>query len=711
MSAVSGCTNLCYAVILNPAAVIDENAFTDVTDMTVRCHAGSTAEAFAQGKGFSIEYITGSFVTDGSGTVLEYVGNETEVTVPEGMVSIGESAFKGAAGVQTVTLPRSLTSIGTYAFSGCSQLNLIVYNGAENEWQGIDISENAFDNEVPVYSQLLWSGKITEEDDETSDIRLTLKRDGILYAEGTGEIRDGMMPEQIPYGSGWNDPSIQRGAKKRGTENTVNPDTEPEINMSALPLVIGEGITTLRSGALETCSYICTIHIPASMTVIEPLSLYNNYLQGVAVAEGNQVYASADGVLFTKDGKTLAQYPARKAGPYTLPEGVERIGNYAFSNFQVPDLTLPESLKTIGEGAFYNSWSNYRFRITIPEGLKTVEADAFKWFDGPDYLVMPEGLETIGSNAFSDTSSCIIFTGSPVTLGSEESGFTLYCYPDSTAKEWGYDNNCDVNMIDAQLFRLYGGTIDMPESITLQAGEETEISVTLQPSFFSRIPVAFAVGDPDVPGTQIARLTKTDGKDVLCAVRQGVSYVSVMVGYDEGSPTVGLTETIDLIIPCHLTMLTGQGMYLTNGIDLNVDSSSATPEGQDVLDVDLEYIEALNPGQAAVRVEYDDGTVKEYRITVEDGSWAVLPQGVTAIEEEAFSGDVSFRFVELHANMQRVETGAFANIGDMNVNVLNSGIRFEEGAFTGSNPVFFIPLDTELESYLREKGYLFFYNQ
>ena len=56
-------------------------------------------------------------------------------------------------------------------------------------------------------------------------------------------------------------------------------------------------------------------------------------------------------------------------------------------------------------------------------------------------------------------------------------------------------------MINADLFRDYGGTIEMPEKLTLQTGQETEISVTLQPSFFSRIPVTLTVGNPNSPGT------------------------------------------------------------------------------------------------------------------------------------------------------------------------------------------------------------------
>jgi hypothetical protein len=707
-NAISGCANLSCVVIQNPAAVIDEDAFPGVTDMTIFCHAGSTAEDFAESKGFSIEYITGNFVTDGNGTLVEYIGDETEVTIPEGTISIGKSAFKNATSMQTVILPESLTRIGEYAFSGCSQLSLIVYSGAENELAGIDIEYGAIDGEVTVFCQLLWREKITEEGDE-SDIRLTLKRDGILYAEGTGEIQSGMMPDVIPYGSGSN-PPVQRGAKNRSGGLAQGSGEEPEIDTNALPLVIGEGITALRAGAIENCNYICTIQIPASMTEIEPMSLHNYQLQGVTVDGENPAYASAEGVLFTKDGKTLVHYPARKQEAYVIPEGVERIGNYAFSGIDVPALTMPSSLTAIGEGAFSEAWGDYRKSILMPEGLKTVEAGAFRWYSGPDYLVMPEGLETVGDNAFSMASASIIFTGSPRSFGTEEAGFTLFCYPDSTAKEWGYDNHCNVCMINTDLFQDFGGTIEMPEEITLQEGQETEISVTLHPSFFSGIPVTLTVGDPDSPGTQIAQVEQADGTYRLRAIRQGISRINVAVGFDEASPDTGFTEEIRLMVPYSFTMLTGQGIFLTDGSGPDV-TCDTLPEGQDVLDIDGEYIEALKPGQATVTAEYSGGVEIPYVITVVKGSQATLPQGLTTIEEDAFNGNTGFRFVELPQNVQIVKAGAFANTGDINVNVLSSNIEFEEGAFSGSNPVFFIPPDTGLETYLDGKGYLYFYNQ
>ena len=47
------------------------------------------------------------------------------VTLPDGLTSIGNSAFDGCSDLTSITIPNSVTSIGDYAFSGCSGLTSI----------------------------------------------------------------------------------------------------------------------------------------------------------------------------------------------------------------------------------------------------------------------------------------------------------------------------------------------------------------------------------------------------------------------------------------------------------------------------------------------------------------------------------------------------------------------------------------------------------
>lgn len=71
------------------------------------------------------------------------------------------------------------------------------------------------------------------------------------------------------------------------------------------------------------------------------------------MAEGNDTYASQDGVLFSKDLTTLVRYPSGRSGAYIIPDGTETIAQVAFYDQQLlSELTIPDSVTTIENIAF-----------------------------------------------------------------------------------------------------------------------------------------------------------------------------------------------------------------------------------------------------------------------------------------------------------------------------------------------------------------------
>lgn len=62
-----------------------------------------------------------------------------EVTVSEGVTSIGYLAFEGCMNLSSLTIPSSVTSIENYAFLGCISLVNIYYSGTMEQWSQVKL--------------------------------------------------------------------------------------------------------------------------------------------------------------------------------------------------------------------------------------------------------------------------------------------------------------------------------------------------------------------------------------------------------------------------------------------------------------------------------------------------------------------------------------------------------------------------------------------
>ncbi|MBR4748429.1 MAG: leucine-rich repeat protein, partial [Abditibacteriota bacterium] len=91
--------------------------------------------------------------------------------------------------------------------------------------------------------------------------------------------------------------------------------------------------------------------IPSSVRDIEMGAFYDTMVEKISVNSGNKDFVSKDGILFTKDKKTLVCYPAgKKAESYVLDKGLETICDLAFYDCKyLRNLTVPVSLVQLGD--------------------------------------------------------------------------------------------------------------------------------------------------------------------------------------------------------------------------------------------------------------------------------------------------------------------------------------------------------------------------
>ena len=75
-----------------------------------------------------------------NGVLTKYIGNDTEVVIPDGVKVIGNFAFESDSPIIHVVVPRTVTKIGHNAFWRCKSLKSIKINGLIKE-----IGESAFE--------------------------------------------------------------------------------------------------------------------------------------------------------------------------------------------------------------------------------------------------------------------------------------------------------------------------------------------------------------------------------------------------------------------------------------------------------------------------------------------------------------------------------------------------------------------------------------
>ena len=169
----------------------------------------------------------------------------------------------------------------------------------------------------------------------------------------------------------------------------------------------------------------CVTEIPASTfsTVDAPgVVTESPILQRLATQSGKSISEVLTEIELPPTLKTIGQgaFYSNEAvtGNFTIPRSVETIGGFAFVRLGSNNLTGTSSgtiassrapaitfetgskLTSIGQRAFASSGS--KAALVLPEGLTTIEAQAFKQFITPAAdLVIPRNVSSIGERAFS----------------------------------------------------------------------------------------------------------------------------------------------------------------------------------------------------------------------------------------------------------------------------------------------------------------------
>ena len=246
--------------------------------------------------------------------------------------------------------------------------------------------------------------------------------DGTLTIRGKGKMIDYPYPGAVP----WDYDHVKMLVIESGVTHVSSyicygdnylqsvslPDTITSIGENSFwgctnlnDFVLPKNITSIGNRAFHSCDRLTSISFPKTVQYIgEGVLGYCNSLQKIYVDSGNLHYTSSDGVLYTKDKKTLIAFPAKKdAVSYTIPAGVTRIGEAAFADCdKLEIIDVPATVSSIGNNAFSYCYSLNE--MVIPVGVKKIEDSTFWDCTSLQTVVIPEGVISIEEMAFG---SCI----------------------------------------------------------------------------------------------------------------------------------------------------------------------------------------------------------------------------------------------------------------------------------------------------------------
>ena len=216
---------------------------------------------------------------------------------------------------------------------------------------------------------------------------------GILYADVSaeeavitgysGEDEEIIIPSEV---DGRKVTEIGRYAlSSSAIKKVVLPDGLKRIGIEAFggagitEIEIPESVEVIQRGAFCNTG-LTSVRLPDNLVEIGsvPFNGCDN-LTEITIGESNPHYKTPDGVLYTKDGKTLIQYPSAKGGEYKIESGTEVVGYGAFAESNIEEAVFPDSVRTIENMAFFEC--NALSSFNLPDSVESIGIRAFGFYD------------------------------------------------------------------------------------------------------------------------------------------------------------------------------------------------------------------------------------------------------------------------------------------------------------------------------------------
>ena len=168
--------------------------------------------------------------------------------------------------------------------------------------------------------------------------------------------------------------------------------------LSLSTVLISEGPTSIGTNAFYNCQSLTELLLPSTLQSISDEAFYitglrtitipaavhtigkncflsSSSLTEILVEEGNQHFASVDGVLYDATVETLLYCPDGKQGDLIIPDSVISMAEYSCDHTrQLENVIIGNGLEVVPEGAF---WYSGLTDVTFGKNVKEIHASAF----------------------------------------------------------------------------------------------------------------------------------------------------------------------------------------------------------------------------------------------------------------------------------------------------------------------------------------------
>ena len=412
----------------------------------------------------------------------------SSIVLPKGITTIGDDAFSYNTSLTSIKIPNTVTTIGKRAFRGCTNLTSI---------------------EIP---------------------------DSVTY-----------IGEHCFY-----DCNKLQKIKLSKKIQTINPYLLYGCS-SLTEIKIPEGVKSIGYAAFSYCNKLTTITLPASLTSLSGAALNGlSRLTEVKVADGNNSFKFENGILLSKDGKTM--YMALLTlTEINVSNGVVSILGDSLIGSNATKIILPDTVSSNLSGMVFNGMNKLTTieLSSTSKNLKLVDGNLYS-YDGKRFIkymgssknfTVPEGVETV-------VSYCITKSMTTLNLPS-----TL-----KVIEGWSLESMSGVNLLN------------IPASVTTMYTY----------SFHANTKLRVAEGNATYKSIDDVLILNKAGTKVIMASRNATTYnIPNTVTEIEKNAFYYCTKMISITIPDSVTTIGAGAFYSCSSLKEITIPQSVTSIGAD----------------------------------------------------------------------------------------------------------------------------------